>query len=133
MLDSGVVTTARSEVDAIVTEYGVARLRGVPLSRRAAALEAIALDPRHAAEALRLGAKALAGGWRSDPAVKARLCQRGRVFSKRPIPCILDGEMRYVAPFVTIGFRARAFLALAPEPLCVTSLDGAAAPSNRRS
>jgi acetyl-CoA hydrolase len=46
MLDSGVVTTARSEVDAIVTEYGVARLRGVPLSRRAAALEAIA-HPDH--------------------------------------------------------------------------------------
>jgi acyl-CoA hydrolase len=46
MLDSGVVTTARSEVDAIVTEYGVARLRGMPLSRRAAALDAIA-HPDH--------------------------------------------------------------------------------------
>ena len=50
-LDGGVVTTARSEVDAVVTEYGVARLRGLTLSRRAAALEAIA-HPDHR-EALR--------------------------------------------------------------------------------
>ncbi|HEY1973309.1 MAG TPA: acetyl-CoA hydrolase/transferase C-terminal domain-containing protein [Pseudonocardia sp.] len=47
-LDSGVVTTARSEVDRIVTEYGVAELRGATLSERARALIAIA-DPAHRA------------------------------------------------------------------------------------
>ena len=37
-----VVTTSKNDVDYIVTEYGVAHLRGEPLSRRAAQLIAIA-------------------------------------------------------------------------------------------
>ncbi|MEY2942878.1 MAG: hypothetical protein RLY97_892 [Pseudomonadota bacterium] len=39
---SGPVTTARSEVDIIVTEFGAAQLRGVPLAMRARRLIAIA-------------------------------------------------------------------------------------------
>lgn len=39
---SGPVTTARSEVDVIVTEYGTARLRGLSLAERARAMIAIA-------------------------------------------------------------------------------------------
>jgi len=39
---SGPVTTARSEVDIIVTEYGVAQLRGLSLGERARAMIAIA-------------------------------------------------------------------------------------------
>jgi len=39
---SGPVTTARSEVDVIVTEYGAAELRGQPLAERARRLAAIA-------------------------------------------------------------------------------------------
>ena len=45
-LDRGVVTTARSEVEFVVTEYGVADLRGRPLSDRARALVSVA-HPEH--------------------------------------------------------------------------------------
>jgi len=41
-LDAGVVTTARSDVDTVVTEYGVAHLRGCSLRQRAERLAAIA-------------------------------------------------------------------------------------------
>jgi acyl-CoA hydrolase len=41
-LDGGVVTTGRADVDAVVTEHGVARLTGVPIEKRAARLIAIA-------------------------------------------------------------------------------------------
>ena len=43
---SGPVTTARSDVDIVVTEHGVARLGGLDLKQRADALIAVA-DPRH--------------------------------------------------------------------------------------
>jgi acetyl-CoA hydrolase len=46
------VTTARSDVDAIVTEYGVANLRGCPLRERARRLAAIA-HPDHREDLLR--------------------------------------------------------------------------------
>ena len=41
-LSGGVVTTTRSDVDVVVTEHGVARLRGRSVFERAAALIAIA-------------------------------------------------------------------------------------------
>ncbi|MGA9492321.1 MAG: acetyl-CoA hydrolase/transferase C-terminal domain-containing protein [Mycobacterium sp.] len=41
-LDGGVVTTARSDVDTVVTEYGVAYLRGCSLRERARRLVAVA-------------------------------------------------------------------------------------------
>jgi acyl-CoA hydrolase len=41
-LDGGVVTTSRSDVDAVVTEYGVAHLRGCSIRERAARMVAIA-------------------------------------------------------------------------------------------
>jgi acyl-CoA hydrolase len=43
---SGPVTTARSDVDVVITEYGAAELRGRPLSQRARALIAVA-HPAH--------------------------------------------------------------------------------------
>jgi acyl-CoA hydrolase len=43
---SGPVTTARGDVDLVVTEHGVARLRGLDLQQRAAALIAVAA-PEH--------------------------------------------------------------------------------------
>jgi acyl-CoA hydrolase len=45
-LADGIVTTARSDVDAIVTEFGIAELRGKTLAERARALIAIA-HPAH--------------------------------------------------------------------------------------
>ena len=41
-LADGVTTTARSDVDIVVTEYGIADLRGVPLPERARRLAAVA-------------------------------------------------------------------------------------------
>lgn len=41
----GPVTTARADVDVVVTENGVAELRGCPLAERARRLAAIAADP----------------------------------------------------------------------------------------
>lgn len=48
----GTVTTARADVDTVVTEHGVAHLRGCPLSDRAERLVAIAA-PRHREAPLR--------------------------------------------------------------------------------
>jgi acyl-CoA hydrolase len=42
VLDGGIVTTARADVDIVVTEYGVARLRGCSINERARRLTAIA-------------------------------------------------------------------------------------------
>jgi acyl-CoA hydrolase len=41
-LSGGIVTTARSDADTVVTEYGIAELRGRSVSERAQALIAIA-------------------------------------------------------------------------------------------
>jgi acyl-CoA hydrolase len=41
-LDGGVVTTARSDVDAVVTEHGIAHLRGCSIGERAKRMTAIA-------------------------------------------------------------------------------------------
>lgn len=41
-LDEGIVTTARADVDCVVTEHGVAHLRGQPLSERRRRLIAVA-------------------------------------------------------------------------------------------
>lgn len=46
LLDGGIVTTARADVDTVVTEHGVAHLRGCPLSERPARIAAIAA-PQH--------------------------------------------------------------------------------------
>lgn len=46
LLDGGTVTTARADVDTVVTEHGVAHLRGCPLPDRPGRLAAIAA-PRH--------------------------------------------------------------------------------------
>lgn len=46
MLDAGVVTTARSEVDVVITEYGIAHLRGRSLGERHRSLLAVA-HPDH--------------------------------------------------------------------------------------
>ncbi|MCW2718482.1 acetyl-CoA hydrolase/transferase C-terminal domain-containing protein [Pseudonocardia sp.] len=51
-LRGATVTTARADVDVVVTEHGVAHLRGCPLSTRAARLAAIAA-PQHREALLR--------------------------------------------------------------------------------
>jgi acetyl-CoA hydrolase len=66
-LDGRPVTTPRSDVDVIVTEYGAAHLRGCPLSERARRLIAIA-HPDHREALLR----AAEGGRREAARVHAR-------------------------------------------------------------
>ncbi len=51
----GPVSTSRAEVDVVVTEHGIARLRGLDLEQRAAALIAVAA-PEHREELQRGGA-----------------------------------------------------------------------------
>jgi acyl-CoA hydrolase len=52
VLRGATVTTARADVDVVVTEHGIAHLRGCPLSERPARLAAIAA-PEHRDELLR--------------------------------------------------------------------------------
>jgi acyl-CoA hydrolase len=49
MLADGIVTTPRAEADLVVTEHGIAELRGRTLAERARALIAVA-DPAFRAE-----------------------------------------------------------------------------------
>lgn len=79
------------------------------------AFEAAALDPKSAAEAFKLGVNFLAGEWRRDQSVKNILrCRFVRVWSKRPIPCILDGEMWMLPSDATFTFVPNSFRALVP-------------------
>lgn len=59
-LDEGVVTTSRADVDAVVTEHGVAHLTGVPIDQRAQLLIDIAA-PEHREELERRATEALHG------------------------------------------------------------------------
>ncbi|HEY1688866.1 MAG TPA: acetyl-CoA hydrolase/transferase C-terminal domain-containing protein [Solirubrobacteraceae bacterium] len=45
-LDDGVITTSRADADTVVTEHGIAELRGITVRERARRLIAVA-DPRH--------------------------------------------------------------------------------------
>jgi acyl-CoA hydrolase len=56
-LEGGTVTTARADVDYVVTEYGAAHLTGAPLAERARRLVAIAA-PEHREELERAAAQA---------------------------------------------------------------------------
>ena len=77
-------------------------------------LEAAAVDPSGAADVFRLAFHALVDDWRADPAVHTWLCRRGRAWARGRIPAIIDGEPVKLGRETTIGFRAKAFRALAP-------------------
>lgn len=76
------------------------------------ALEAVALDPRHAADAFRIGFASLFGDWRADPAVQSQCCRKAHVHALSPIPCLLDGELHMIERDADIEFVAHAFHAL---------------------
>ena len=94
------------------------------------ALEAAALDPRDAGEALRLGFNAVTGSWRSDPSVRTTLTRQGVAWSRRRIPAVIDGEPCRLDPRVQFRFVPVAFRALAPpaEQIDSLSTQPAAAP-----
>lgn len=79
-------------------------------------LEAAALDPTGALEVLRLGVHFAQGDWRSDPAVDAGRCRRGRAWAGTHIPAVLDGEPARLDPVAEFRFLPTAFRALAPCP-----------------
>jgi diacylglycerol kinase family enzyme len=78
-------------------------------------LEAAAVDPGGAADVFRLAFHALVDDWRADPAVNTWLCRRGRAWARGRIPAIIDGEPVRLGREAAIGFRPKAFRALAPE------------------
>ena len=80
------------------------------------ALEAALLDQRDVTEVLRLGIYHLLGDWRSDPKVDTAPCRHGRVWSRRRVPAILDGESFFLERSVEIEFIPRACRALVPPP-----------------
>ena len=95
--------------------------RGVPDDTLA--LEAAAFDPRSWTDVLRLGLEALvrplvdpalAGDWRSDPAVATGRCREGHAYARRHIHAIIDGEPARLPRTAHIRFRPVAFRALVP-------------------
>lgn len=84
------------------------------LDEREPALEVVGLDPKGAADLLRLGWHAAIGDWRDDPDVKVVLARRARVWAKGSIPAILDGERVPLHGVAEIRFRPAAFRALVP-------------------
>jgi diacylglycerol kinase family enzyme len=83
-------------------------------------LEALALNPKGAADAFRLGARTLLtdvlGDWRVDNAVEVMTCRSGRAWAKGQIPVILDGEPYLLGREAEILFIPKAFRALRPAP-----------------
>jgi len=79
-------------------------------------LEAALLDQRDIAEVLRLGLYHLFGDWRDDPGVVTKPCRQGRVWARRRIAAILDGESFLLERSVRIEFIPKAYRALVPPP-----------------
>ncbi|CAN5169598.1 diacylglycerol kinase family protein [soil metagenome] len=76
-------------------------------------LEASALDPKDAGEAIRLGAHMLFGDWRNDPSVQVQTCRSGRVWQRGTIHAVLDGEPQRFGDSASLRFVPAAFRALA--------------------
>ncbi|HEY2660019.1 MAG TPA: diacylglycerol kinase family protein [Caulobacteraceae bacterium] len=80
------------------------------------ALEAAVLDMRDAREVFRLAFNGLVSDWRRDPGVTVTPCTQGRIWARRSIPAILDGEVQRLPRMAQIEFVPHAFRALAPPP-----------------
>ncbi|MGI8839906.1 MAG: diacylglycerol/lipid kinase family protein [Caulobacteraceae bacterium] len=80
-------------------------------------LEAAAIDPETAGEALRLGFHALFDGWRADPTVKRAKVKTLRVTGHGNVPVIVDGETVRLGRVVDVRFTPLAFRALVPAPV----------------
>lgn len=87
------------------------------LDDRQSVLEAALLNQRDVAEVLRLGLYHLFGEWRDDPAVATTPCRQGRVWARRRIAAILDGESFLLERSVRIEFIPRAYRVLVPPPV----------------
>ena len=79
------------------------------------ALEAAVLDVHGATDAIRLGFAMVTGDWRRDPAVATRLIRTGKVWARRRVTAILDGETVRFDHNVDVCFVPVAFRALVAE------------------
>ena len=77
-------------------------------------LEAAAMNPADAGQAIRLAAHALFNGWRQDPSVRTTATHCASVRSRSRIPAVIDGEPTLLRHEANIRFIPRAFRALAP-------------------
>jgi diacylglycerol kinase family enzyme len=117
-------TGVRFRLDEGVQQKAEALTLICPLISRAlddeTALEAVALDPHGAGEAVRLGLRTLfadlIGDWRVDPAVRVELCRTGQVWTRGRLPVLLDGEPQWLSSVADIRFKRNAFRALVPPP-----------------
>lgn len=76
--------------------------------------EAVALDPKTAGEAFRLGLYAVFDNWRTDPSVTSAKVKTLEVTGRGRLPVMLDGEGMQMGPRVKIRFVPLAFRALGP-------------------
>lgn len=79
-------------------------------------LEAAALSPEGAADAVRLGVRTLVGNWRQDPSVEVFRCRYAHAWAAGMIPASVDGEPIRLPRSVEIRYLPEAFRALAPAP-----------------
>ncbi len=86
----------------------------------AAGLEAAAMNPADAGQAIRLAAHALFSGWRQDPSVRTTATLSASVRARSRIPAVIDGEPTLLRHEATIRYIPRAFRALAPNPDAAT-------------
>lgn len=84
------------------------------LDNETPALEAAALSPHGAGEALRLGINAIIRDWRVDPAVENQPCRIARVWSAHGIPALLDGESVLLPPLAEVIYDPKVCRVLAP-------------------
>jgi diacylglycerol kinase family enzyme len=76
------------------------------------ALEVAGLDMHSAQEVFRLAFNGLTSDWRRDPGVIDETSLRGRVWARRSIPAILDGEIQRLPRGAEFVFDSCAFRAL---------------------
>jgi len=112
------MTRLRFQVEGRPSHKAVALSLICPLVSRAldceTALEAAGLDIQDAVQVFRLALNNLLGDWRRDPGVITEAALNGRAWAKRPIPCLVDGELHWLEREVSFQFRPEAFRALAP-------------------
>jgi diacylglycerol kinase family enzyme len=86
------------------------------------ALEVAALEMHSAQEVFRLAFNGLVSDWRRDPGVTVETCTHGRVWARRSIPAILDGEIQRLPRGAEFVFDPCAFRALVPPAHAEASL-----------
>jgi diacylglycerol kinase family enzyme len=101
----------RSETEALVLMCPIASR---VMADGEQALEAEALNIHGAGEALRLGASALVGDWRMDPAVEGRRCRVAHIWADGGAPALVDGELVQISQLTEARFEPAVCRVIAP-------------------